>query len=331
MGLSQTSVKIFRPSLVLTTAGLLAALGWVYWNTLTPLFRVWTVSAQYSHGYLVPVFALALLFLRRSQLAGKALEASWWAIPFVLAGVALRLLGAYFYLTWLDQVSLLPVVAALVLVAGGRPALIWAWPAIAFLLFMIPLPGRLEGFLADPLQRLATIGSTNVLQTLGFFAQSDGNVILLSDGEALGVVDACKGLNMLVVFLALSTGVAILSTRPWYYRCLILAGSIPIALMCNILRIALTGILTETAGPEVAQFVFHGWPSGWLMIVLALAFMSLELWILSRLFVARKEAGGGLMGPEQFSPIARTAGGQPTRLNGHTGGSAGALAAESVK
>jgi exosortase len=207
----------------------------------------------------------------------------------------------------------------------------WAWPSIAFLLFMIPLPGRLEGFLADPLQRLATIGSTNVLQTLGFFAQSEGNVILLSDGEALGVVDACKGLNMLVVFLALSTGVAILISRPWYYRCLILAGSIPIALLCNIIRIAFTGVLTETVGADVAQFVFHGWPSGGLMIVMALAFMALELWILSRLFVTDTEASSVLLGPEQLKRIALATKGKPDSLNGRAARPADALSTESVK
>src|SRR5262249_26083261 len=159
---------------------------------------------QYSHGYLVPVFAVALLFFRRHRIGGRISQPSWWAVPLILLGIGMQLLDAYFYLRWLGQVSLLPILAGICLAVGGRTALRWAWPAIAYLLFMIPLPGRLEGFLADPLQRVATIGSTNILQTLGFFAQSEGNVILLSE-EELGVVDACKGLHMLMVFFALST------------------------------------------------------------------------------------------------------------------------------
>ena len=39
----------------------------------------------------------------------------------------------------------------------------WAWPAIAFLIFMIPLPWRLEKALGPPLQYLATLASTYTL------------------------------------------------------------------------------------------------------------------------------------------------------------------------
>ncbi|MFO1532156.1 MAG: archaeosortase/exosortase family protein, partial [Thermoplasmatota archaeon] len=48
--------------------------------------------------------------------------------------------------------------------AGGRTALRWSWPALAFLLFMVPLPFRLEKALAHPLQRVATLASTYALQ-----------------------------------------------------------------------------------------------------------------------------------------------------------------------
>ena len=45
------------------------------------------------------------------------------------------------------------------------------------------------------------------MQTLGRPALAEGNVILLNDVE-LGIVEACSGLRMLVVFFALSTAVA---------------------------------------------------------------------------------------------------------------------------
>jgi len=283
----------------------LVALGWTYWNTLVPLVRVWTLDPQYSHGYLVPVFALVLLLFRRGRLVGQPFQPSWWGVPLVLGGILLRLAGAYYYLTWLDHVSLLPILCGFCLAIGGWPILNWAWPGIAFLMFMIPLPGRLQGVLSDPLQRIATVGSTNVIQTLGFFAQSEGNVILLSNTE-LGVVDACKGLHMLVVFFALSTGVAILSPRAWYQRLLIVASAIPIALLCNIIRIVVTAILYETTNERIAEVVFHD-VAGWLMIPLALAFLGLEFWILSRLFVPKTEFATAAWGPERLNPRENSA------------------------
>ena len=57
---------------------------------------------------------------------------------------------------------MIPCLAAACLLWGGPYALRVAWPGLAFLAFMIPLPYRMEVALAHPLQRLATLGSTAV-------------------------------------------------------------------------------------------------------------------------------------------------------------------------
>src|SRR5262249_9325707 len=158
----------------------------------------------------------------------------------------MRGIGARYTFAWLDQVSLLVALAAICLAAGGLPLLRWAWPAVAFLFFMLPLPGRLQGFLGLPLQRLSASASTFALQTLGFPAQADGTVILLNEVE-MGIVEACNGIRMLMAFLALSTGVAMLIARPWYERVILLVSAVPIAILCNVVRITVTGILYETA------------------------------------------------------------------------------------
>jgi exosortase len=212
---------------------------------------------------------------------------SWGAIPFLLAAAALRLVGAYFYFAWFDQLSLIPAVAGVAVAVGGRSAWRWSWPAIAFLLFMIPLPGRLSDALASPLQRFATEVCANILQTMGFSAQPEGNVIVLSEVD-LGVVEACSGLRMLMVFIAVSAAVAAVAERSTLQRLLILASSIPIALLCNVIRITATGILHETVSHEVADFAYHDL-LGWFMIPMALGFLWIELWLLGRLLTAPKE------------------------------------------
>ena len=158
-----------------------------------------------------------------------------------------------------------------------------AWPALAFLLFMVPLPGRLDKALAGPLQRVATLASVNVLQTFGLFAQAEGNVILLSDYE-LGIVEACSGLRMLIVFLATSAAVAMMMRRSPLQRVLVVLSAVPIALLCNVIRITATGVAHETVGHSAANLVYHDL-AGWLMIPLALAFLAIELALLRRLFV----------------------------------------------
>src|SRR6516164_5265374 len=177
--------KLARRSaaLWLMAAVLVAATLWSYRAILGQLVQRWSVDPEYSHGYLVPLFSLGILWLRRPLISGAALQPSWGALGLFALGGALYVAGTYFYFTWLEQISLLAILAAVCVAVGGWRALSWAWPAIVFLLFMIPLPGRAEGVLANPLQRIATIASTNSLQTLGLFAQAEGNVILLSQAE----------------------------------------------------------------------------------------------------------------------------------------------------
>jgi exosortase len=264
-------------------AALIATALWAWWPVLAQMGQRWWSDPEYSHGYLVPFFAGGLLWMRRAMLEDIRPRPSAWALAFLALGVALRLGGTYFYYTWLDQLSLLPILAAICLAVGGIGALHWAWPGVAFLLFMIPLPARLETLLAQPLQRAATLASTNILQTLGFFAQSEGSVILLTEAE-LGVVEACSGLRMMMVFFAISTGLVVVIHRSMRQKIILIASAVPIALLCNILRITLTGILHETVGHKIADVVFHDL-AGLLMIPLALAALAAVLKLLSHLFV----------------------------------------------
>jgi exosortase len=264
--------------------GLGASLLWASWPTWGTMAERWSTDPRYAHGYLVPAFALVLLWLRRDRLAGAEPRPSWWGLPLIAVGAALQLAGAYFFYRWFEAVAILPALAGLCVLLGGRVALRWAWPAIGFLVFMLPLPYRLEMALGLPLQRIATLASTYALQTLGFPAVAEGNVIQLDRGP-IGVIEACNGLGMLFTFFAMSTGVALVIRRPWLDRLVVIASAVPIALVANVTRITVTGMLHELVGSETANIVFHDL-AGWLMMPLALGLLTLELDLLARLLEA---------------------------------------------
>ena len=261
-----------------------ACLAWAFWPTLIDLALTWNGNPQYSHGYLVPVFAAALLWLRRKRLDAAALRPSWWGLLPLAAGLALRLGGAFFYLNWLEQLALPPCILGLFLLAGGRAALRWAWPSALFLYFMIPLPFSLEHLLSGPLQWLATLCSAFVMQLFAMPALADGNVILLNDHQ-IDVVEACSGLRMLIVFFALATAFIFVVRRPWPDKALLLASAIPIALVSNIARITLTGVLFETGVQSETVHAFFHDAAGWLMMPFALMLLWAELKLLSLLLI----------------------------------------------
>src|SRR5690348_5346022 len=83
----------FLPALLV-----LGCLLWAFGSTLADLARVWATSDQYSHGYLVPGFALLLLWLRRERLRGQELRPGLFIGSMLLAlGIGLRLAGVYWY------------------------------------------------------------------------------------------------------------------------------------------------------------------------------------------------------------------------------------------
>ena len=274
-----------RRTAVLLGAGLVLALLWSYWPTLGAVEKRWSHDPQYSHGYLVPAFALLVLWRRRTGLPAN-LRPQWWGATLLAAAALLRLAGGYFYFDWFEGLSLLlSLLAAGVLVAGWRFGL-WLCPAAAVLLFMFPLPFQVETALAGPLQQLATAVGTYALQTLGFAAVAEGNVIVVGDLK-IGVVEACSGLGMLSAFFALSTTAALVVHRPTWERVVVFLSAAPIGVLMNLIRITTTVFVYCTLGAGAAHAFFHDL-AGWLMMPLAFAALWLELALLARLFVAAR-------------------------------------------
>lgn len=283
--------------------GLLAAcLAWAYWPLLAEMVERWSIDPRYSHGFLVPGFAAYLLWLRRGMQKPAPRHATWGGLALIFLGAALYLVGTWYFLNWVAAAALLPSLAGLCVMVGGWQALRWAWPAIGFLIFMIPLPYRVEVALGAPLQKVATLASTYILQTFGLAAVAEGFVIVLPGDIKIGIVEACNGLGMLMMFAAFAVAVALVIERPLLDRVIILLSAVPIALAANITRITVTGLLEATVGSKVAHVVYHDL-AGWLMMPLALLTLWLELWLLSRLLVAPPEKAPVTIGPQRaFDP-----------------------------
>jgi len=266
----------------LCLVALLAVIAWTFWPTLAELCQKWLHDPQYSHGLLVPGFAIYLLWARRDLLRGAG--APQVAVGFACLGLAVvfRIISGIFCFEWIDAFALLPCLIGVALLLGGKPALRCAWPAIAFLYFMIPMPYRVETALSAPLQRLATLGSVFMLQSLGQPAIAEGNTIMMNDIK-LGVVEACSGLRMLVTFFTFSTGVAIIIRKPWLEKTCIVLSAVPIALVTNILRITATGLMYQQ-NREFAHVFFHDL-AGWFMMPVCLIFLAVELWMMNRLIL----------------------------------------------
>jgi len=270
------------------------SLFWAYFPTLRDLVVKWSTEQQYSHGFLVPLFSLYLLYHNREKAhaALKPLPWPWLGYCVLVLALGFRVGAALLYFLPLDALSLVMCLTGLVLVFGGRPLLRWTWPSLVFLLFMIPLPYQIERMMGSELQKIATLSTTFLLQTLGQPAVSEGNQILIGDVR-LGVVEACSGLRMLMTFAAFSVAAVFLLERHWIVKGVVLASAVPIALLTNILRITVTGLanvwLENYSGKAgVLQFL-HDF-NGYLMPPVGLGFLVLLLWVLRHLLIEPEPA-----------------------------------------
>lgn len=283
------AVRNAPTGVIASWGALLAVFLWSYSWSLNHLAYRWANEADYSHGFFVPVFAGFLLWWRREMICPFPASGSWWGLAFLLLSGAMRWASLYYHYVLMEPASLLPCLVGVVLLLGGRPALRWSWPAIAFLVFMIPLPGFVAGQLSHPLQRVATLASTYSLQTVGVPAVAQGNVIWLSNGK-IGVVEACSGLRMLMLFFAITVGASFLVRRPLWEKAFIASSAVAIAVIANVFRITVTGLLHEVAGAELAEVVFHDL-AGWLMMPVATVLLWIEIHLLSKLLVPARPSG----------------------------------------
>ena len=279
--------------------GLVVLLIAAYWDMFSLTSAAWQ-EGLYSHGWIVPVFALALMWMRWEPIGAVPAMERWIGLALLAFGLSMRLIAAEWGMNPVDRLSFLPAIFGVFMLVGGFNIIRWAGPALGFLIFMFPLPTNLEVLVLLRLQTLASMCSTFVLQTLGVPAFRQGNVINIS-GMDLFIADACSGLRMLTIFCALAVAMVFLIERPWWDKFIILLSAVPIALIVNIVRITITGLLYMWVGQDnkFVQHLGHDW-AGYFMMPLALGILWVELQLLERLTIPVETA--------QLKPIGSTRG-----------------------
>ncbi len=162
----------------------------------------------------------------------------------------------------------------------------WAVPALAMLMLALPLPNPVENEVSWQLRKVATWSAMVVFRTFGIPTRSDTALTLDIGSVKLEVQVACAGLSMLLAFVALSAAIAFLAppTRRTADRWVVFASSIPIAVLCNILRIVASGLVLLAGWREAFDVIVHDF-AGWAMMPLALGLVWLEFKLIDWLLV----------------------------------------------
>ena len=276
---SSNGMKFFRAIL---PAGVLAVLlGLLYAPAVPPLVRQWWDDPNYSHGFVVPLFVVYLVWVQRERIKSLSARPHNGGLLLVLFGLLAYYVGTLGAELFTTRASFIVVLAGLVLFLGGVDYLkALAFP-LGYLVFMIPLPAIVFNAIAFPLQLLASKIGTWLMRSVGLPVLREGNLLYLPN-VTMEVVEACSGIRSLVSLLALALAFAYFSTKGFWRRLVLVASAVPIALAANALRVAGMGVLAHWVSVEAAEGFFHYF-SGWIIFLFAAALLVVESFLLNRL------------------------------------------------
>jgi exosortase len=254
-------------------------LTWPVWQWL---WGEWMGNDYYSHGLLIPPVSLFLIVQRFRK--DDAL--SWPPAGGSNLGLLLLIPSLLLYLYFLDGKAYYLAAFAMIGMIGG---IIWtlagtktirklAFP-VAYLVFMVPVPFIERSTL--PLAMFTGVCSTGLVSLLGLEMTVVGNSVTLPNADLI-IGAQCSGINSLIALLALTTLAAYLFDGPWWGRVGLVALSVPLAMLGNILRVASLILVAAWQGADAAFIFYHDY-SGPVFFVL----MLLLLIPLSRLLQVR--------------------------------------------
>jgi len=182
---------------------------------------------------------------------------------------------------------------------GWKIARICLFP-ILYLLLALPLPDRLYVRATMPMRFLATRVTTVAIQATvpDLMAEPTGTTIVyLYNGKTgkLNVAEACSGMRSLMGLCAIGVALAFLGKRPYWQRIILVASCVPIAVVCNVLRVYITSMLQIHGHQDLAQGSAHTF-LGILTFMLAAGLFLVETYVLSNLFIDEPEDAD--LGPE---------------------------------
>lgn len=251
--------------MVLVLGGLLIA---VYWNILVALATQWWDDANYSHGFLVPLFSAYVVWQKRMTLWALPRSGSLAGLAVLLLGIGMLLLGNIGAENFLMRSSLLVVLAGLILFHLGSHVFRALVFPLGFFFFMVPLPGVVFYAVTFPLQRLAAAQAAWTLEALGVPVLLDGNIIHLAN-LSLGVTEACSGIRSLISLSAGAVAWAyLLLPVGWWSMALFVVATVPITIVANAGRVVLTGLIGQYVGVDYASGFFHEF-AGWVIYLFA--------------------------------------------------------------
>ncbi|MDR4477952.1 MAG: exosortase W [Nitrospira sp.] len=301
-----------RYSVLLRAAGLGIPLMLLCAPIVRDLLDLWWNRYGFSHGFLVPLVSLYLVWLRWPALRQIPVETAFvpgllWLVVATVLLLASEIAGVM----TTGSLALILLLAGLVwLLCGYAYLKALAFP-LAYLVFMTPVLDGLTEPLVWPFQLLTANMSVAILQALGIPVLLEHSTSIILPTVTLKVVRECSGAGLLIAVLAIGLPLASLTLEAWWSRITLVLSSVVIAIVANWVRVAVMGIYAQAGGKDlhgpyhILQGLFVDW--------VAFVFLFVGAWLLGRMehdappTSLHGDGKGSFSGPVSHGPASNRA------------------------
>ena len=239
---------------------LLLALGFLalYAGTYAELARTnWTFE-ELNYGPLILAVSLWLFYREREVLAQltprPALRTGYGLLAF---GLLLYAAGVSQSIMLFEVGSQIAVIAAVLLIYKGWPAIRLLWVPLLLMVFLVPLPDLVVALVTGPLKIAVSAVATHLLHAAGYPVARSGVVMTVGQYQLL-VADACAGLSSILTLEAVGIVYMKLVGHVSVLRNTILALLlVPVAFVANVVRVIILVLVTYYLGDAAGQGFVH--------------------------------------------------------------------------
>ena len=224
--------------------------------TLVWFVERWTDGIfRNGHGIFMPLIVGYFAWEYLKQDPDPEPRASGVGWLFLVAALGLLVLDSAIHSQLLAGAAFvlsLPGIALLLL--GAKRTRGIAFPLL-IAVFMLPIPAGALSRLYMVLRTMTAIVSSHLVPLFGVPVDRDGTLLRLPR-SVVEVADNCSGFATLYAAILAAIVLAHMTRPPWR-RAAVLLAAVPLALVCNFLRVTVLVLLVQGYGPQILDTQIH--------------------------------------------------------------------------
>lgn len=207
-----------------------------YFPAFQSLVKKWASLDEYTHAFFTVPIIIYMFWNKREFLTENIGRYSHLSVLLVVFSIIIYLISLQLQIPTITSLATVMTILSMIIYLTGFKVLKKFITPIILLVIIIPIPNQIYSMLTLPLQLKASQTSEIVINLLSIPVLREGNVINIP-GRSFQVVEACSGMRSIITLVTLSLIMAYFTLTKNISKLLLLASSIPVAFLVNIIRV----------------------------------------------------------------------------------------------